>query len=128
MCILLSGQFQMAQSSDGAPIMDLGIFTWLQYQKKQFFTDIVEIAIKDKAVNSPEVTVSIFEPILFENQDKTNHRIVFLPGIGNAMDFEVLSPVIKPGERWGLEIHIFGVMTYQCTLHPEEHGTITVKL
>ena len=115
-------------ATDGDPIMDLGIFTWLKYQQKQFFTDIVEIAIKDNKIQSPKLTVEIYEPILFENQDKTNHRLVFLPSVGNKFDVEYFSPVIQPGERWGLELHTFGDFPYQCTLHPEERGIFTVNL
>lgn len=115
-------------ATDGDPIMDLGIFTWLKYQQKQFFTDIVEIAIKDNKIQSPKLTVEIYEPIIFENQDKTNHRLVFLPSVGNKFDQEYFSPVIQPGERWGLELHTFGDFPYQCTLHPEERGMFTVNL
>jgi plastocyanin len=126
--VLLLIQFNPAGATDGDPIMDLGIFTWLKYQQKQFFTDITEIAIKDSKIQSADVTVDIYQPIIFENKDKTNHRLVFLPGLGNKMDYEYLSPVIKPDERWGLEIHTFGEFPYQCTLHPEERGKFTVNL
>ncbi len=127
-CAAVLGPYRTVIATDGDPIMDLGIFTWLKYQQKQFFTDITEIAIKDSKIQTPELTVDIYQPIILENQDKTNHRLVFLPGLGNKMDLEYVSPVIQPGERWGLEIHTFGEFPYQCTLHPEERGKITVNL
>lgn len=117
-----------ATATDGDPIMDLGIFTWLKYQQKQFFTDITELAIKDRKISAPALTVEIYQPIIFENQDQTNHRLVFLPGVNNKFDQEYFSPVIQPGERWGLEIHTFGEFPYQCTLHPEERGKFNIKL
>jgi len=115
-------------ATDGNPIMDLGIFSWVKYQQKQFFTDIVEISIENQGFHEEEVSVSIYQPIIFENKDEANHRLVFIPGLDNLMDFAYTSPVIKPEERWGLELHGFGVFPYQCTLHPEERGTFSVKL
>jgi plastocyanin len=126
-CVLLSGM-KPAYATDGDPIMDLGIFSWIMYQKKQFFTDIVEISIENHAFHETDVEVSVYEPIIFENKDAENHRLVFLPGLKNKMDFVYTSPVIKPEERWGLEIHTFGEFPYQCSLHPEERGRFTVKL
>jgi plastocyanin len=129
--VLLAGIFYGAGrvfATDGDPIMDLGIFSWIKYQQKQFFTDIVEIAIEGNTFSKTDVQVKIYQPIIFENRDKTNHRLVFLPGLENKMDYAYTSPVIKTGERWGLELHTFGVFPYQCTLHPEERGRFTVKL
>jgi len=115
-------------ATDGEPVMDLGIFGWLKYQQTQFFTDIEEIAIRDGSVAKPHVEVSVYQPIIFENQGDTNHRLVFIPGLENQMEYPYTSPIIKPGERWGLEIHSFGTFEYQCTLHPEVNGKVTVKL
>jgi plastocyanin len=115
-------------ATDGDPIMDLGIFSWIMYQKKQFFTDIVEISIESNKMHEADVLVSVYQPIIFENKDDTNHRLVFVPDMENKMDFAYTSPVIKAEERWGLEIHSFGVFPYQCSLHPKERGRFTVKL
>lgn len=128
LCAVLLQQTLPVIATDGDPIMDLGIFTWIKYQQKQFFTDIVEIGIKDGKFDKPDMTVEIYKPIIFENQDKTNHRLVFLPGVGNKFDVDYFSPVIQPGERWGLELHTFGEFPYQCTLHPEERGVFKVNL
>jgi plastocyanin len=124
---ILAGIFPVA-ATDGDPIMDLGIFSWIKYQQKTFFTDIVEITLENGKFSNPDMEVSVYQPIIIENKDSQNHRIVFVPGLKNKMDYPYTSPVIKPEERWGLEIHTFGVYPYQCSLHPEEHGSFTVKL
>ncbi len=116
------------KATDGDPVMDLGIFSWIKYQQKTFFTDIVEITLENGKFSESLTEVSVYQPIIIENKDAENHRIVFLPGLKNKMDFAYTSPVIQPEERWGLEIHTFGDFPYQCTLHPEERGTFTVKL
>ena len=115
-------------ATDGDPIMDLGIFSWIKYQQKTFFTDIVEITLENGKFSETDVEVSIYQPIIIENKDSHNHRFVFIPGLKNKMDFAYTSPVIKAEERWGLEIHTFGEFPYQCTLHPKERGRFTVKL
>lgn len=128
LCAFMLAQTLPVGATDGDPIMDLGIFTWLRYQQKQFFSDFTEVAIKDNKIQTPKLTVQMYEPIIIENQDKTNHRIVFLTGLGNKMDYEYMSPVIQPGERWGFEIHTLGEFPFQCSLHPGERGIFTIKL
>lgn len=125
--VVLIGIFPI-KATDGDPIMDLGIFSWIKYQQKTFFTDIVEITLENGKFSEPQIEVSIYQPIIIENKGSENHRIIFLPGLKNKMDFAYTSPVIKSEERWGLEIHTFGVFPYQCTLHPEERGSLTIKL
>lgn len=117
-----------AIATDGDPIMDLGIFSWIKYQQKTFFTDIVEITLQNGKFSNAEMEVSIYQPIIIENKDSENHRIIFVPGLKNKMDFAYTSPVIEPEQRWGLEIHTFGTFPYQCTLHPQERGSFSVKL
>jgi len=116
------------KATDGDPVMDLGIFSWIKYQQKIFFTDIVEITLENGKFSPEQTEVSVYQPIIIENKDAENHRIIFLPGLKNKMDFAYTSPVIKSEERWGLEIHTFGNFPYQCTLHPEERGSFTIKL
>lgn len=116
-------------ATDGNPILELGTFSWLDFQKKKLTAEVAEIKIQGRAVQSPQIDVSLYQAIIFENADeKENHRLVFPPGLDNTMDRPYKSPVIKPGERWGLELHNLGVFTYRCTLHPEESGTIKVHL
>ncbi len=125
--LLFAGVIQV-KATDGDPIMDLGIFSWIKYQQKTFFTDIVEITLQDGKFSHPEMDVSVYQPIIIENKTQDNHRIVFVPGLKNKMDFAYTGPVVKPEERWGLEIHTFGDYPYQCTLHPQERGVFKVTL
>jgi plastocyanin len=128
MMVALFTVSKQATATDGDPIMDLGIFSWVKYQQKTFFTDIVEVTIKKGVFQEGKLEVSIYQPIIFENQDDTQHRLVFIPGLNNKMDYAYTSPVIEPEQRWGLEIHTFGEFPYQCTLHPGERGMFRVKL
>jgi len=115
-------------ATDGQPILDLGIVSWLEYQKKQLLVEVTEITIHDHAINAAKVSVSIYEAVIFENQDDTNHRLVFLPDVDNLMENAYTSAVIRASERWGAEFHAFGIFPYHCTIHPEERGRIRVTL
>ena len=114
--------------TDGQPILDLGIVSWLEYQKKQLLVEVTEITIHDHTIQPSDVSVSIYQAVIFENRDETNHRLVFLPDVDNLMENAYTSAVIRASERWGAEFHGFGVIPYQCTIHPEERGKITVTL
>jgi plastocyanin len=119
---------QPAIATDGQPILDLGIVSWLEYQKRQLLVDISEIKIHDGVIEQAMVTVSIYQAVIFENMGETNHRLVFMPDTDNKMEVAYSSAVIRPKERWGAEFHGFGVFPYNCTLHPEERGKIAVTL
>ena len=115
-------------ATDGQPILDLGIVSWLEYRKKQLLVEVIEIIIHDHAITAADVSVSIYQAVIFENQDETNHRLVFLPDMDNLMETAYTSAVIRAGERWGAEFHAFGAFPYQCTIHSEERGRVTVTL
>lgn len=117
-----------ALATDGQPILDLGIVSWLDYQKRQLLVEIAEISIAGNAVSPTDAVVSIYQAVIFQNQDKVMHRLVFLPDIGNKMEGAYTSAVIRPGERWGAEFHGFGRFPFHCTIHPEERGEISVIL
>lgn len=117
-----------AGATDGRPILDLGIVSWLEYQRKQLLVEVAEITIHEHSIQTPDVSVSIYQPVIFENQDETSHRLVFLPDIDNKMEIAYTSAVIRSKERWGAEFHGFGIFPYHCTIHPEERGEITVTL
>ena len=113
-----------AIATDGQPILDLGIVSWLEYQKRQLLVEIAEISIEDSVIKPSDTVVSIYQAVIFRN----NHRLVFLPDVGNKMDEAYTSAVIRPDERWGAEFHGFGRFPYRCTIHPEEMGEISVIL
>jgi plastocyanin len=128
LCVLgVVGPLQVG-ATDGQPILDLGIVSWLEYQKKQLLVEVTEITIHEHAIQSADVSVSIYQAVIFENQDEMSHRLVFLPDVDNLMETAYTSAVIRASERWGAEFHGFGVFPYHCTIHPEEHGQITVTL
>ena len=91
--------------------------------------------MNDGTKNTPEMKISpretvvnIYEAVMFHNVSDENHRLVFLPDIGNKMEQAYTSAVIRPDERWGAEFHGFGLIPYRCTIHPEERGEISIIL
>jgi hypothetical protein len=119
---------QAVMATDGQPILDLGIVSWLDYQKRQLLSEVQEVTIEDGKVSPTETVVSIYEAVMFQNLDAESHRLVFLPDTGNKMEQAYTSAIIRPEERWGAEFHGFGLIPFQCTVHPEERGEISVIL
>ncbi len=117
-----------AMATDGQPILDLGIVSWLDYQKRQLVSEVKEVTIEDGKIRPTDTVVSIYQAVMFHNLDDENHRLVFLPDIGNKMERAYTSAVIRGGERWGAEFHGFGLLPFHCTAHPEERGEISVIL
>jgi hypothetical protein len=114
--IIMAMAARSVMATDGQPILDLGIVSWLDYQKRQLLSEV------------QETVVSIYEAVMFHNLDDDSHRLVFLPDTGNKMEQAYTSAVIRPDERWGAEFHGFGLIPFQCTVHPEERGEISVIL
>ena len=125
---LVALNLQTAIATDGQPILELGIVSWLDYQRRQLLTEVQEVTIENGKVSPTETVVSIYEAVMFHNLDDQNHRLVFLPDIGNKMEDAYTSSVIRPDERWGAEFHGFGIIPFQCTIHPEERGEVSVIL
>lgn len=126
--LLLAAALPRALATDGQPILDLGIVSWLDYQKRQLISDVKEVKIENGTISPTETVVSIYGPVMFENLDEVSHRLVFLPDIGNKMERAYTTAVIRAGERWGAEFHGFGRLPFHCTVHPEERGEISVIL
>lgn len=127
-CLAVSIGPGLSSATDGQPILELGIVSWLQHQKMQLTAEVAVVKIQDHAIQPADLTVSIYQAAIFENLDEMNHVLVFLPGIDNLMEKEYTSAIIGAGERWGAEFHGFGVIPYRCTIHPEEHGSVTIVL
>lgn len=117
-----------AIATDGQPILDLGIVSWLDYQRRQLVSEVKEVNIESGKVSPTETVVSIYQAVMFHNLSDENHRLVFLPDVGNKMEQAYTSAVIRPDERWGAEFHGFGILPFQCTVHPEERGEVSVIL
>lgn len=126
--IVVALLLRSAIATDGQPILDLGIVGWLDYQKRQLISEVREVSIEDGKVSPTETVVSIYEAVMFHNLDDENHRLVFMPDIGNKMERAYTSAVIRPDERWGAEFHGFGILPFHCTVHPEERGEVSVIL
>ena len=126
--IIMAMAARSVMATDGQPILDLGIVSWLDYQKRQLLSEVQEVTIEDGKVSPTETVVSIYEAVMFHNLDDDSHRLVFLPDTGNKMEQAYTSAVIRPDERWGAEFHGFGLIPFQCTVHPEERGEISVVL
>ena len=117
-----------AVATDGQPILDLGIVSWLDYQKRQLISEVKEVTIEAGKVSPTETVVSIYQAVMFHNLDEEVHRLVFMPDVGNKMEQAYTSAVIRPDERWGAEVHGFGILPFRCTVHPEERGEVSVIL
>jgi len=117
-----------AVATDGQPILDLGIVSWLDFQKRSLLSEVREVTIENGEISPRETVVSIYEAVMFHNVSDENHRLVFLPDIGNKMEQAYTSAVIRPDERWGAEFHGFGLIPYRCTIHPTERGEISIIL
>lgn len=126
--LALTSGSQPAKATDGQPILDLGIVSWLEFKKRQLVSEIKEVTIVDGKIKPTETVVSIYQAVVFHNLDKENHRLVFMPDIGNKMEEAYTSAVIRNDERWGAEFHGFGLLPFHCTAHPEERGEISVIL
>lgn len=126
--LVLTLGLRCAFATDGQPLLDLGIVSWLDYQKRQLLSEVREVSIEAGKVRPTDTVVSIYEAVMFHNLDEQTHRLVFLPDVGNKMERAYTSAVIRHDERWGAEFHDFGRFPYHCTLHPEERGEVSVIL
>jgi len=127
-CLAVLINPRIGDATDGQPILELGIVSWLTHQKMQLTADVLLVQIQDRKLDPSDFEISIYQSLIFENLDETSHVLVFSPGLNNLMEKAYTSAVIGAGERWGIEFHGFGVFPYHCTIHPEEQGSIKVVL
>jgi plastocyanin len=104
------------------PIRELGIRGW----PGQLTADALPVQIHDHAVQPKDTEIAIHQAVIIENLDKMNHILAFFPDAGNPLEVTDISMVIRAGERWAAQFNDSGVFPYQCTIHPEERGSITV--
>ena len=123
----------LAVDEDSGTLYDLGKLSWMQYQQIRLSDHVYEISVRDAAFETAalEVTLAssnVHGKVIFENKDDTHHRIVFEQHVGNDLRYEIRSPVIKPGDRWALEILRDGLYPYRCSIHGEKmQGTLLVR-
>ncbi len=128
LALAMTTPLPVAIATDGQPILELGIVGWIDFQRRSLLSEVREVNIEDGKISPLETVVSIYEAVMFHNIGQENHRLVFLPDTGNKMEQAYTSGVIRPDKRWGAEFHGFGLFPYRCTIHPEEHGEISVIL
>jgi plastocyanin len=78
------------------------------------------VTITDTGFNPAEATIKVGEKIVWRNDGKETHAVVFDDG-------SVTSPDIAPGTP---AVHAFdkaGTYAYHCSKHPDMKGVIVVK-
>ncbi len=123
----------LAVDEDSGTLYELGLLNWVQYQKILLSDEVYEVNIRDSVFETAELGVTLANSnvhgkVIFENEDDTNHRIVFEQHVGNDLRYEIRSPVIKPGDRWALEILRDGFYPFRCSIHAEKmQGTLRIR-
>jgi plastocyanin len=103
----------------------------LQYKGRQ---NLVDISVQESAFHPSAVTINIGGVVAFQNEDDTEHKLVFKTGEGGdgeEHDHPVgggheRSGVIKPGKYWLLEFLVPGLYPYTCSIHGES-GQVNVN-
>jgi len=109
------------------PIDERGLLSQIAVTTTRLFRPVEVIEIRNAGVQRPDITIAPGTVVVIDNQDKTNHRLVFPAGPGNDIVGRFASGVIGPGKLWGAEFVDVGVYPYECTVHPEtEHGVVRV--
>lgn len=121
--LLLSPSVLLAHEE---PVVGVGKFNEVKYQEAKELGGVTEIVISEGTVATPDAVAKVYHTVIFWNGDGENHHLVFLPGVRNNLEHDVALPLIKPGERWGVEFHSGGIYSYHCTIHPEMRGVVEV--
>jgi plastocyanin len=122
--LLLSPGVLMAHEE---AVVDVGKFNGVKYQEAKELGGVTEIVISEGVVSAPETVAEVYRTVIFQNGDDESHLLVFLPGVRNDLEHDITSPLIEPGERWGVEFHSDGIYPYHCTIHPEVRGVVEVQ-
>jgi hypothetical protein len=114
-----------AVDEDSATLSERGILNFIHYQKVRLSDYVYTVDIGEDGIAPTNLDVilanrGVHGTLIVENKDEAVHRIVFSQHIGNNLSNDMKSPVIKPGERWALDIMKDGIYPFQCTLHPEK--------
>lgn len=125
--LLLQASAQVVAEGNVLAIRDLGLLNWVDYRKIQLSGDVTEISIIQDDGQLLDASAYVHETVVFHNQDDREHRLVFGPDELNTMGHTVYSPLIKPGERWGIAFVKDGLYPVQCALHPAAKGQIEVQ-
>jgi plastocyanin len=89
----------------------------------------VALTIEGRKFSAPAVTLKRGDRLVVANQSQENHFIYGHSG-GYAFDYRATdsnTATHKPGERYGIPLHIPGKYRLGCALHPGMNATVTVE-
>jgi plastocyanin len=89
----------------------------------------VALTIDGQKFSAAAVTMKRGDRLVVANQSQENHFIYGHSG-GYAFDYratESNAATHKPGERYGIPLHIPGKYRLGCALHPAMNATVTVE-
>lgn len=130
--LIIGSSVTFAVDEDSGTLFERGILNFFHYQKIMLSDHVYKIEFDKSGFQPTNVEVALANRnvhgiLIFENNGEMGHRIVFKQHIGNDLSYEIKSPVIKPGEKWALDILKDGIYPFECTLHPDRGmGTLQV--
>lgn len=80
------------------------------------------VTIKQYQFGSGALTVQQGDTVTWVNQDEAPHDVVVTSGPATFR-----SPMLQKGQRWSYTLSAPGTYSYVCSVHPDMHGTLTVK-
>jgi plastocyanin len=78
------------------------------------------ISIKDQKFDPTSVDAKVGDTIVFTNNDDRDHSV-------SSSDGTIKSDNLRPGATYSVKLTKSGKITFNCTYHPREKGTITVS-
>lgn len=83
--------------------------------------DVVSISMKDVLFTPENATVKVGQTVKWINDDPIDHTATAEEGA----DFD--SGNVKPGDTYEFKPTGAGTISYVCTIHPSQKGTLTVE-
>jgi plastocyanin len=81
---------------------------------------VVAVAIKDFKFNPADISAKVGEVIAFTNDDSAGHT-------ASLVDGSCTTPTIASGTSDGLVFTVAGSYPFQCNIHTNMKGTITIS-
>ena len=80
----------------------------------------VEVTIKDGKFTPAAINIAVGDTVQWTNMENVDHQVV-------ADDGSFNSGRLKQGDKYARIFSAAGKISFSCSLHPREKGTITVK-
>jgi plastocyanin len=109
-----------------APFLVLALLGWPPLTTR---AADVALTIDGQKFSAATVRMKGGDRLVVENRSQENHFIYGHSG-GYAFDYratESNTATHKPGERYGIPMHVPGTYRLGCALHPAMHATVTVE-